>query len=259
MFDNPYMFQGRRADVETQMLHFRNRYYNSRLGRFVSRDPMGVWYDFLGYGNGYISFAVNPISLLDQLGYDATGNYRGVDYEIDDCDEDQTNKILRELKKAIDKIIGAKNQLAHGLSMRGNFQNSHIGQNINKWFGSGDRNTARKVFNNIKNMLQDLRNSEAEIECEECCENLAGYVYVGIRYLFSPEIHLCVQYGLNAGTIIHEWTHERIGTEDYGYGGPGQYQDPETAGDPTEYEPANISGDTKKLTENADTYEGYIN
>jgi RHS repeat-associated protein len=35
---NPYMFVGRRADGETGLLYYRNRYYSAALGRFVSRD-----------------------------------------------------------------------------------------------------------------------------------------------------------------------------------------------------------------------------
>jgi len=66
--DNPYMFQGRRFDGETKLHYYRNRYYNSRLGRFISRDPMGVWYDLQGYGNGYSSFASNSVTLSDPYG-----------------------------------------------------------------------------------------------------------------------------------------------------------------------------------------------
>jgi RHS repeat-associated protein len=38
---NPYTFTGRRFDVETQLYYYRARYYDSQLGRFVSRDPIG--------------------------------------------------------------------------------------------------------------------------------------------------------------------------------------------------------------------------
>jgi RHS repeat-associated protein len=39
--DNPYAFTGRRLDSETGLYYFRNRYYHSQLGRFVTRDPIG--------------------------------------------------------------------------------------------------------------------------------------------------------------------------------------------------------------------------
>ncbi len=66
---NPYMFQGRRFDVESGMYFYRNRYYNSRLGRFISRDPMGVWYDVLAYGNAYSSFSSRPLVSVDPIGF----------------------------------------------------------------------------------------------------------------------------------------------------------------------------------------------
>ncbi|NQU43127.1 RHS repeat-associated core domain-containing protein, partial [bacterium] len=38
---NPYTFTGRRYDPETGWHYYRNRYYDSERGRFVSRDPIG--------------------------------------------------------------------------------------------------------------------------------------------------------------------------------------------------------------------------
>jgi RHS repeat-associated protein len=75
---NKYFFQGRRFDEETQMQYFRNRYYNSRLGRFISRDPMGVWYDIMARGNSYTSFGSNPLSILDSEGYGVGPNPKNI-------------------------------------------------------------------------------------------------------------------------------------------------------------------------------------
>jgi RHS repeat-associated protein len=66
--DNPYMFQGRRFDVETKLHYYRNRYYNSRLGRFISRDPMGVWQDLKNMGNFYSAFSNNSTNIWDYNG-----------------------------------------------------------------------------------------------------------------------------------------------------------------------------------------------
>ncbi|NQU43125.1 RHS repeat-associated core domain-containing protein [bacterium] len=38
---NPYTFTGRRYDPETGWHYYRNRYYSSERGRFVTRDPIG--------------------------------------------------------------------------------------------------------------------------------------------------------------------------------------------------------------------------
>ena len=40
-YNNPYTFTARRSDPETGLLYFRARYYDSELGRFIGRDPLG--------------------------------------------------------------------------------------------------------------------------------------------------------------------------------------------------------------------------
>jgi RHS repeat-associated protein len=40
-YDNQLLFSGRNLDSESGLLHFRNRYYDSSVGRFSSRDPLG--------------------------------------------------------------------------------------------------------------------------------------------------------------------------------------------------------------------------
>ena len=40
--ENPYTFTGRRLDVESDLMQYRNRYYHTGLGRFISRDPAGA-------------------------------------------------------------------------------------------------------------------------------------------------------------------------------------------------------------------------
>ncbi len=66
--NNPYMFQGRRFDGETGMHYYRNRYYNTRFGRFISRDPMGIWEDNTSYGNMYLFAGANSINHRDSQG-----------------------------------------------------------------------------------------------------------------------------------------------------------------------------------------------
>jgi RHS repeat-associated protein len=61
---NPYMFSGRRLDPETGMYYYRRRYYDPRLGRFLSRDPL-LYHDNM---NLFSSFVSNPGNLLDPLG-----------------------------------------------------------------------------------------------------------------------------------------------------------------------------------------------
>jgi len=56
---NPYMFTGRRFDVETGLYYYRARYYNPYIGRFLQTDPVG-------YGDGYCGN--NPVGMVDPSG-----------------------------------------------------------------------------------------------------------------------------------------------------------------------------------------------
>ena len=61
---NPYMFTGRRFDIETGLYYYRARYYNPYIGRFLQTDPVG-------YGDGlnvYRYCGNNPLGYTDPLG-----------------------------------------------------------------------------------------------------------------------------------------------------------------------------------------------
>ena len=61
---NALLFQGRRLDEESGLHYFRNRYYDSTHGRFLSRDPMG-------YADSHCLYQFcnnNPINYTDPMG-----------------------------------------------------------------------------------------------------------------------------------------------------------------------------------------------
>ncbi len=61
---NPYMFAGRRYDIEIGLYYNRARYYNPYTGRFLQTDP-------IGYGDGMNMYAYcgnNPLSFVDSTG-----------------------------------------------------------------------------------------------------------------------------------------------------------------------------------------------
>jgi RHS repeat-associated protein len=59
-----YSYTGREYDVETGLYYYRARYYDPRIGRFLSEDPIG----FDGGINFYAYVSNNPINLIDPLG-----------------------------------------------------------------------------------------------------------------------------------------------------------------------------------------------
>ncbi len=61
---NPYLFTGRRFDEESRFYYYRNRYLDSRSGRFIQRDPKG-YVDGMGL---YEYVRSNPTNLTDPFG-----------------------------------------------------------------------------------------------------------------------------------------------------------------------------------------------
>ena len=59
----PLKFQGQFFDTETGLHYNRFRYYDSDVGMFISRDPIGL----LG-GSNVFQYAPNPIGWIDPLG-----------------------------------------------------------------------------------------------------------------------------------------------------------------------------------------------
>jgi len=59
---NPYLYTGRRYDEETGLYHYRRRYYNARLGRFINRDP--ILYDGGDMNlNAYVGCVTEPVKI----------------------------------------------------------------------------------------------------------------------------------------------------------------------------------------------------
>jgi RHS repeat-associated protein len=48
-----WTYTGRRYDSESGLLYYRTRYLDSEMGRFISRDTIGVWGDPASLGNGF--------------------------------------------------------------------------------------------------------------------------------------------------------------------------------------------------------------
>jgi len=65
---NPYLFTGRRYESDTGLYYYRARYYSAEMGRFLSRDPIGIWGDAGNYGNGYGYAGNNPCGFVDPSG-----------------------------------------------------------------------------------------------------------------------------------------------------------------------------------------------
>ena len=70
----PFRFQGQFFDGETNLHYNRFRYYDSDVGMFISRDPIGL----LG-GNNVFQYAPNPVMWIDPWGLANESVYRLLD------------------------------------------------------------------------------------------------------------------------------------------------------------------------------------
>lgn len=61
---NPYLFTGRRYNPDTGLYFYRFRYYDPVVGRFISKDPIGL----LGGLNLYTYVTNNPVNFVDPYG-----------------------------------------------------------------------------------------------------------------------------------------------------------------------------------------------
>ena len=61
VYGNPFYFQGRVCDKETELYHFRPRWYDPETGRWLSPDPIGI----SGGVNLYLFCNNNPVNFVD--------------------------------------------------------------------------------------------------------------------------------------------------------------------------------------------------
>lgn len=65
---NPYLWNARRWNEKTSLYYYRTRYMEPTVGRFTSRDSIGMWTDIVNLGNGYTFAGNRPWSANDPFG-----------------------------------------------------------------------------------------------------------------------------------------------------------------------------------------------
>jgi RHS repeat-associated protein len=147
---NPYLFTGRRFDPDTGWYYYRTRYMDPSIGRFLSRDIIGIWGDPGNFGNGTTYVGNNPWSHLDPFGLYPSCYF--------DCMEECKGPLFRG------SIIVA-----------GNWARSIVGIARCPEFGNALIEGARYLVN--------VRESEEVYDkCEEACMNCDEPGFVNSRY-----------------------------------------------------------------------------
>jgi RHS repeat-associated protein len=111
-YGNPYLFSARRYEPWIAPLYeFRNRFYLPQQGRFVQRDPIGIWGDSASSGCGYAFAGSRPQDDADPLGlHDVnlishTGDGCPRDRFRSDYEVYKQQKDDQELSKRIDNYL----------------------------------------------------------------------------------------------------------------------------------------------------------
>lgn len=90
---NQLRFQGQYFDIETGLHYNRYRYYDTRLGRFIGKDPIG----FTGGINVY-SYAPNPTNWTDPLGLETKTTALGSEINPFDTSRGARREATRQAK-----------------------------------------------------------------------------------------------------------------------------------------------------------------
>jgi RHS repeat-associated protein len=90
--DQPgYAFTGREWDPETNLYYYRARYYDPKIGRFVSEDPMG----FMGGLNFHAYALDNPVRYVDPYG-------------LRECTPEEWDAYQATLQQCVEGLIGSQ-------------------------------------------------------------------------------------------------------------------------------------------------------
>jgi RHS repeat-associated protein len=78
-FVQPYTYTGREYDTESGLYYYRARYYDAKIGRFITQDPFRGFFSNPQTLNPYPYVKNSPVTLIDPLGLASVTNLTNKD------------------------------------------------------------------------------------------------------------------------------------------------------------------------------------
>ncbi|HXH26046.1 MAG TPA: RHS repeat-associated core domain-containing protein, partial [Vicinamibacterales bacterium] len=267
LVNNPRLFVGLWLDDDLGFYRAGRRFYEPRTGKFISRDPLGVWGDSAATGNGSLYAGANPWSRIDRTGLATETIWFGtpaewIDLEFDDCTDSDHDDL-------ISYIIGRT--LAGVEDLEWDIQEDNEDIMVEEWFDGCGGVADESEEDDINDVVEDVEVSMEDKQLEIECKYSSGGCDAGVwAYVTSPnnEVRLCDPFfsgqsnwpdtdswdnDLAQAVYFHELTHAYGGTDDEGYYTFGSGADgcPNyTIGGAS----AGIAADERDLRNNADSY-----
>ncbi len=268
---NDFLFTGQRFDTESSFYFYKARYLDPTTGRFLSRDPLGMWGDAVNLGNGFAYAGNNPQTLVDPTGMASVKTNcggpwpgpRAVYSNRIDCGLMPSSGIGNALCKAMRGAGRAHRAASQWLSLSINGSPGGwswlVGVPFSEWFAGPDGKIAPAqkvgIFLSLVMIWEPFRTGQKiGIECEGAGDTCSGSnAYVP---WYDSNIHLCPAWWQNLGAnrrsavILHEMGHQYAGLADIFY-----YSTATTTSPANPKEPFASLFETSGLMINADTYE----
>jgi RHS repeat-associated core domain len=185
---NRIRFHGAYFDDETAFYFMRHRSYSPALGRFLQRDPIGIWTDKSNLGNGYTLARNDSVNLNDPLGLQGGHDPDDPRYGGRGSDELQQEKSIKDLQKQVEDL-GRKYE-----DLKNRIEN-----------GGGTDDVARQVKELEKQnreLLERVEELERRSKAGACAAGLIG-VGVGVEILHDLEL-LSKLSGILGGILVLE-------------------------------------------------------